>query len=390
MALLIPYSISFLISTFMILYSLKFTERSHMRERSRLLGKYIRENIPEKIRLLIDKIISPYFLRQFLVLADMICGFMEGVEGKEQLIILITMKDENIQTDEISKISNENKIVKVDDNKVSNEIYDEIDHEIDDGIDGEIDDKIDGKIKDEIEIDGEIDGGIDGGIEGELENKEDEIKDEKKNNNVKLLKEGTEYSNDSKSSIDSKSMDSKSFPDSKFTDSKSIIDSGRSITDKSITDNIPIDGEQIPQNNYRYNDITSISNTSNASKISNEQRNPPTDDIVPIGNSTTINNLPINIKSDDQEFIKQSLILNNIKKKIIEVSKNKIEDTSIDLSDDSSNDNTSGEYPMSTEDRTNRFIETTEPIKKKVKITNKTKTSIERKGNKLQISIKRD
>jgi len=339
-----------------------------MRERSRIFGKYVRENISEKFRYLIDKIISPYFLRQFLVLIDMICGFMEGIEGYDQLITLSTVKDKEVQIEDNNCTTQTCSSINIENNGLNNQIIDNL------------------------------------AIEEKSISDERSISDGKSISDERSISDGRSVSDNKLTSTDKFQTD-KMFTDKLFTDDKSFfVDSQISKIDESdsthneLTSQNHINPKSIEHNNELQdqtpkNDATSLSNASDASQISNPQRYALTDDIVPIDNSTTVNALPLNIKSDDQEFIKQSLMLNNIKKKMAEVSI----DLSDDESDNGSNDNMSNH---STDDRTNRFIETSEPTaKKRVRInpiatnrnnSSKTKTSIERKGKKLQISIKRD
>jgi len=84
----IPYYISFIIVTSISWFGLKYTKRAHMREKTRLIGKYIRSKFPLMITNVIDNYISPYILQQSIVFIDMSCGFLEGIEGNEQLYIL--------------------------------------------------------------------------------------------------------------------------------------------------------------------------------------------------------------------------------------------------------------------------------------------------------------
>lgn len=87
-----------------VLYGLKFTERAHMRERTRLLGKSIRNTVGEynsTIINLIDNYINPLFITQTLVLIDMLAGFLEGLDSTQQLYRLTIEATVETQTDEI-------------------------------------------------------------------------------------------------------------------------------------------------------------------------------------------------------------------------------------------------------------------------------------------------
>ena len=83
-------------------YSLKFSERAHMRERARLFGKYIRCNFPQMYNT-IDQIFCNFILRQFLVVLDMLTGFIEGIEGQENMLAFTTIKNVEIQTDKLEE-----------------------------------------------------------------------------------------------------------------------------------------------------------------------------------------------------------------------------------------------------------------------------------------------
>lgn len=336
-----PHLITFIIILFITFYGFKFVDRAHMRERSRIFGQYIRHNLHCSIRKFIDRFISPYFLRQLLVFIDMICGFFEGIEGQEQLIELVNI---NIHNNDFNKLNDD----KQDD---QNELYQDQTHQND--------------------------------------------------------------FNKNKRNQDNKSNDN----ENKFNNTND--------------DNIFRILSNIAYENY--NDITSLSNV-DISNISNSSKNSVTDTTKFLLHETdlTIDKIPLNIKSDmseskisdqqsclnnsnkqeelnkynannlgesEAEFIRKSLLLNNIKKKMSALSEKmnseKINsDISIDLSESDSDISEDDQSSDDFDDRTNRFIETTEPVKKtKIKIDPikvKTRTSIERRGNKIQISIKRD
>jgi hypothetical protein len=414
----ISYTISFLICTLMILYSFKFTERSHMRERSRLFGKYIRENISNKFRLAIDKIFSPFFMRQLLVIIDIICGFMEGIEGYEQLIIFSKNIDKpnnldnkiNIENNNNNHLDNKpNKLI--DNNSIDNKSLDSIDNSMDIKSDKLIDNKSIDNISDKFDhrsLNKSNDESLDklDISDNSIDNKSEKLIDDK---SLDKLHKSLNKSNDDKldNISEDKLIDDKSLnklndniyitQDKLIYDEKSLDKLIDKLDEKSISDEKFNIKDSFDKNNNI--DMISLSNSSTSSKYINIS---PTDELVsknitPAENEVTINNIPVNIKSDDDDkFIRQSLILNNIKKKEV-----KQENTvSIDLSDDENGVNNDEDDDIldkySIDDRTNIFLETSEPIIKQKnnkineKITNKTKTSIERKGKKLQISIKRN
>jgi len=87
----ITYKYSILLVTIFVFYGLKYTERSHMRERGRLFGKLLRVHIPYIH--FIEKYLSEYLLKQLITLLDIICGFFEGLEGNEQLVFIEPLKE---------------------------------------------------------------------------------------------------------------------------------------------------------------------------------------------------------------------------------------------------------------------------------------------------------
>jgi hypothetical protein len=308
----------------MILYSIKFTERSHMRERSRLFGRYIRQNILQKMRYLIDDFLSPIFLKQLLVATDMFCGFIEGIEGQEQLLVLtIAGKNEQVNNDKESAIVNDHR-------QLSRQANNDCKHQVENGI------------------------------------------------NIKPIKD---YNN-----VDDRLLEAE----------RSLVKTTKPellAFDVSAVELINNEVAEPKSNPMATTDLTSLSNASNVSNVSSNIN--IADDIIstrePLKSANDsdlkdndapieTNNIPINIKSDDQEFIKQSLILNSIKKKIASTVPKY---NTIDLSDDDLDDSPN-EFPI--DDKTNRFIETSEPINKTNR-RGKTKTSIEKNGNKLRISV---
>jgi hypothetical protein len=92
----IPHSLSLLFVICCIFFGLKFTERSHMRERARLCGLFIR-NFSPKFKSFTEKYLSEYFLKQLMTMFDIMCGFIEGIEGEEHLVILKENKQDNYQ-----------------------------------------------------------------------------------------------------------------------------------------------------------------------------------------------------------------------------------------------------------------------------------------------------
>ena len=255
----VPHILSFYICLLMVIFSLKFTERSHMRERSRLFGKYIRNCMSNKS--IIDRILSPIVLQQILVIIDMICGFFEGLEGHEQLIILTIMKETESQTDDII-------------NNINN--YDNT-------------------------------------------------------NNINIQTYNTEPETDTGTDTDINACVNMYFNVNTNTDINSDVSS-----------------DVVTINNKLQNIPPNMFHTYYKSQTDNSLNMVSTDD-----------------HSDDQTFIKQSLIINNIKKNL---NKKNINCRIIDLSDDDMNYNENNIenniespniYPI--DDKTNRFIETETP-----------------------------
>ena len=91
--------VSGIVAFFMVFHCLKFMERAHMREKMRLFGKYIRDHLHVKAVSFIDIFLSPFIMKQFLVLLDMFTGFTEGIEGHEQLFTFEPVSHKETQTD---------------------------------------------------------------------------------------------------------------------------------------------------------------------------------------------------------------------------------------------------------------------------------------------------
>ena len=341
------YMISILISIFMIGYSLKFMERAHIRERSRLLGKYIRENISENIRHLIDQVISPIILRQLLVVIDMVAGLVEGIEGNERMVILTTTKDKDIQTDiSVQAVDEDIGSLKQIAFQLDNRVQDHVsDHEID---------HVDHRVSDHDKVSKPHGPSRDAGLH---DGSHDKLHDEPRDGALHAIETSREEKEKEKM-LNSNNLDE-------------IM--SLSSNESSLYSNIPKPAISITDNIVLMKSITESANC---------------------------NNIPYNIKTDDQEFIKQSLMLNSIKKKLADIvkteeKKEKLDNVSIDLSDedddnDNNNDKNNKDPGTNINDLTNRFVETTEkPIKIQPTKKPKTKTSIEKRGKKLYISVKR-
>lgn len=337
----IPYFVSFFIVLFLIFYSLKFTEKSHMRERSRLLGKYVRENLPQPVRSIIDKIISPYFLRQFMVILELLSGSMEGIEGKEQLVIL-----EKLISDEKQLLFDNNNEQLLFDNNNEQSL-----------LDGEqllIDDK--------RSIDNS----------NESLNNEESLND---NNDEPLNDNNEEILNDNNEALNNN--------DNEPLNNKLLInqESSNNINNEPLNNIIgDFNNEQIVSPDIKQLELDIEQLDIDLDPNLDPNLDPDLDpDIKRLETDIPINNLPINMKSD-QEFIKRSLT--------------KINDASIDLSDDEENNDNNYNDSVnnySIDDGTNRFIETTE--QNYIKIIPKRirkKTSIEKEGKKLRIRIKKN
>ena len=95
-----------------VLYSLKFTERLHVREHARLFGKFY---FREYAEILNNKISFDYFIKQTLTILDLLTGFLEGTFGIEPIVKFTKIIDNYSQT-----IDEQNDCVIVDQNIVNN------------------------------------------------------------------------------------------------------------------------------------------------------------------------------------------------------------------------------------------------------------------------------
>jgi len=107
----VSYIVSILFIPIVVFFGLKYTARSHMREKARLIGNYIREKIVCKEKMssvqnIIDNYLSPYLIKQVISLLDIINGFLEGITNKDKLIKIYNVKSNETQTDEINYNNN--------------------------------------------------------------------------------------------------------------------------------------------------------------------------------------------------------------------------------------------------------------------------------------------
>src|SRR5438309_5949352 len=86
---LFSYLVSFIIVSLFGLYYLQYTERSHMRERARILGQYIYSLITCP---LYDNYISYYVVQILLILSDIFSGLIEGILNLQPMIKLYIPK----------------------------------------------------------------------------------------------------------------------------------------------------------------------------------------------------------------------------------------------------------------------------------------------------------
>jgi hypothetical protein len=82
-------------------YLLQYVDRLHMRERGRYFGMYLYNLIGKKLIVsYIAKLLFKIF-SQFLIIFDIMNGFIEGFYDMKPMVNLVKINDCNIQTDEI-------------------------------------------------------------------------------------------------------------------------------------------------------------------------------------------------------------------------------------------------------------------------------------------------
>lgn len=106
--LMIPHVLSIIICIICGFHCLCYVERAHMREYGRKLGIIVRNKLHPSIKNIMTNYITPYMLSQMLVIFDMVCGFIEGINMSCAYIVTPT-ESRNIQTDnEIKALGYEN------------------------------------------------------------------------------------------------------------------------------------------------------------------------------------------------------------------------------------------------------------------------------------------
>ena len=100
LTILLPYIISFCAVSSATIYMMKYTERAHMREKGRLVGKYVREQVlPNRVVQAMDTYVAPRVSNQILVLMDIFVGFLEGIDNTRPLYALVITKENGQQTE---------------------------------------------------------------------------------------------------------------------------------------------------------------------------------------------------------------------------------------------------------------------------------------------------